>query len=130
MRIPPQHAQVLVPGDARDFHDVQTLLEKPRSRLVAQVVETQVFYVGPRRVARIQERFVCNGWPAGQDVPMPRSPGMGESGPLSEPGRDRSLSPTVVVDAAFLAETGLSVGPLEPTGWLIDQSLVIQLCLS
>ena len=61
---------------------------------------------------------------------MPRSPGMGESGLLSEPGRGGSLSPTFVVDAAFLAETGLSVGPLEPTDWLIDQSLVIQLCLS
>ena len=41
-----------------------------------------------------------------------------------------SLSSAVVVGAAFLAETGLSVGPLEPTDWLIDQSLVIQLCLS
>jgi hypothetical protein len=47
MRVPPQHAQVLVAGDARDFHDVQSLLEQPGGRLVAQVMEAEVFDAGP-----------------------------------------------------------------------------------
>ncbi len=42
MRIPPQHSQVLVPGDTGDFHNIQSLLEQPGSSLVAQVVESQV----------------------------------------------------------------------------------------
>ena len=46
MRIPPQHAQVLVPGDARDPHDVQPLLEQPGRRFMAQVVEAEVFDAG------------------------------------------------------------------------------------
>ncbi|MGB5451025.1 MAG: hypothetical protein WBM71_18885 [Sedimenticolaceae bacterium] len=56
---------------------------------------------------------------------MPRSPGMGESGLLSEPDRGGSLSPAVVVGAAFLAEAGLSIGPLERPDRLIDQSLAL-----
>ena len=47
MRVPPQHSQVPVPGDACDFHDVQPLLEQPGGRLVAQVVEAEVFDAGP-----------------------------------------------------------------------------------
>ena len=47
MRIPPQHAQVLVPGDARHLHYVETLLEQPGGRLVAQVVEAEALDVGP-----------------------------------------------------------------------------------
>ena len=47
MRIPPQHAQVLVPGDARDLHDVQSLLGQPGRGLVAQVVEAEALDVGP-----------------------------------------------------------------------------------
>ena len=42
MCIAVQHAQVLVPGDAGDFHDVQPLLEQPGGGLVAQVMEAQV----------------------------------------------------------------------------------------
>jgi hypothetical protein len=34
-----------------------------------------------------------------------------DSGLLSEPDRGGSLSPAVVVGAAFLAEAGLSIGP-------------------
>ena len=56
---------------------------------------------------------------------MPRSPGTGENGLLSEPDRGGSLSPAVVVGAAFLAEAGLSIGPLERPGRLIDQSLAL-----
>ena len=51
---------------------------------------------------------------------MPRSPWMGESRFLSEPDRGGSLSPEVVVGAAFPAEARLSIGPLEPPGRLIN----------
>src|SRR5680860_1342895 len=47
VRIPAQHAQVLVPGDAGDFHDIQTLLEQPGSSLVAQVMKAQILETGP-----------------------------------------------------------------------------------
>ena len=47
MCIPSQHAQVLVAGDAGDFHDIEALLEQPGGGLVAQVVEAEVFDVGP-----------------------------------------------------------------------------------
>ena len=47
VRIPPQHAQILVPRDARHLHDVEALLEQPGGSLVTQVVEAEVFDVGP-----------------------------------------------------------------------------------
>ena len=50
---------------------------------------------------------------------------MGRSGLLSEPERGCSLLPAVVVEAAFLAEAGLSTGPLGRPGRLIDQSLAL-----
>jgi hypothetical protein len=37
VRIPPQHTQILAPGDARDLHGVEPLFEQPGGRLVAQV---------------------------------------------------------------------------------------------
>jgi hypothetical protein len=43
MRIPAQHAQILVSGDAGDLHDVQPFLEQPGGGLVAQVMESEVF---------------------------------------------------------------------------------------
>ena len=45
---------------------------------------------------------------------MPRSLGMGERSLLSEPDR-----------AAYLAEAGLSIGPVERPDRLIDQSLAL-----
>ena len=56
---------------------------------------------------------------------MPRNPGMGESGLPAEPDRGGSLSPAVAVGPAFLAEAGLSTGPLERPDRLIDQSLAL-----
>ena len=47
MRIPPQHMQILVPGDAGDLHDIQSLLEQSGGGLVAQVMEAEVFDPGP-----------------------------------------------------------------------------------
>ena len=45
--VPSQHTQILVPGDARDLHDIQPFLEQPSGGLVAQVVEAEVFDSGP-----------------------------------------------------------------------------------
>jgi len=47
MCIPAQHAQILVPGDGRDLHDIEALLEQTGGCLVAQVVESQVINTGP-----------------------------------------------------------------------------------
>ena len=53
MRIPAQHAQILMPGDAGDFHDIQALLEQPGGGLVAQVVEPQILDPGSAHCADV-----------------------------------------------------------------------------
>ena len=46
MRIPAQHAQILVPGNTGDFHNIQPFLEQPGSGLVAQIVEPEILDTG------------------------------------------------------------------------------------
>ena len=42
MGVAPQHAQILVPCDCRDFHDVEAALEKTGGGFMTQVVEVQI----------------------------------------------------------------------------------------
>ncbi len=46
MRIPPQHAQVFMAGDAGYLYAIEALLEQPGGGLVAQVVEPEVLDAG------------------------------------------------------------------------------------
>ena len=69
MCIAVQHAQVLVPGDAGDFHDVQPLLEQPGGGLVAQVMEAQVLDAGASHGADIGALDGLGG-EAGEDRAM------------------------------------------------------------
>lgn len=57
--MPSQHAQVLVPGDAGDLHDVQSLCEQLRDCLVAKTSERR-YSMAARRIARVQERFTAS----------------------------------------------------------------------
>ena len=69
MCIPSQHAQVLVAGDAGDFHDIEALLEQPGGGLVAQVMKPEVFDAGPAYRADIGA-FDGFGGDAGENVAM------------------------------------------------------------
>jgi hypothetical protein len=69
VRIPTQHAQILVPSDAGDLHNVQSLLEKPRGRLVAQVVKAKVFDAGVTDGAHVGALHRLGG-DAWEDVTM------------------------------------------------------------
>mgnify|MGYP001817854514 FL=1 len=69
MCIPSQHAQILVAADAGDFHDIETLLEQPRSGLVAQVMKPETFDAGPAYRADIGA-FDSFGGEAGENVTM------------------------------------------------------------
>ena len=61
MRVSPQHAQVLVTGDTGNLHDVQPFLEQPSGRLVAQVVEAEVFDGGPSDGTHVRALYALGG---------------------------------------------------------------------
>ena len=69
MRIPAQHPQILVPGNAGDFHDIQTRLEQQGGGLMAQVMEAQVFDAGPAHGADVGALDGLGG-EAGEDRAM------------------------------------------------------------
>jgi hypothetical protein len=48
VRVPHQHPWVSVAADGSDLRHVETLLEEPAHRFVAQIVEAQAGYAGPR----------------------------------------------------------------------------------
>ena len=58
-----------MPGDARDFHNVEALLEQPGSRLVAQVVKAEVFDAGPSSRPHVRALYRLGG-NAPEDVTM------------------------------------------------------------
>ena len=47
MRVPAQHPQVFVAGNAGHFHYIQAKLEEVRRDLMPQVMEMEVFNSGP-----------------------------------------------------------------------------------
>ena len=69
MCIATQHTQILVPGDAGNFHDIQPFLEQPGGGLMAQVVESQVLDTGPAYGADIGTLDGLGG-EAGEDRAM------------------------------------------------------------
>ena len=75
MCVTPQHAQVLVTGDARDLHNVQPLLEQPSGCLVAQVMETEILDAGPSDGAHVGALHGLGG-AAGKHIAM-QSAGQG-----------------------------------------------------
>jgi len=46
VRLPTQHAQILVSGGTGQFHDVEAFLEQAGGGLVSQVVKTEVLEAG------------------------------------------------------------------------------------
>ena len=56
MRILAKHAKVFVPGDDRDFHNIQSTFEESSCCLMAQVVKMKIFDSGTARSTN--ERFL------------------------------------------------------------------------